>query len=238
MVLHGFMEKRSPKSPYAWQRRWLSLRKSFGGGFPAMYISWHKDYASPPKCRMPLNEVVSVQLSDTTPVTVAGDGKTYLVNDENLSKVRRRSCEFSLLTKARRFNFRTASLFEAVIEAAFLVANADGVFDEAEQTTFETVVSEACKNSVQQADLSALVADLREQLDEDGAAHRISMVAQVVSEGEHKLEVLRIAALMAHISGGVDDSERKLMDDLAQQFGLDQQAVDTALQQAQLALGR
>ena len=136
------------------------------------------------------------------------------------------------------FDPMAASLFEAVIEAAFLVANADGVFDEAEQSTFETVVAEACKNSVQRSELSALVADLREQLDEDGAAHRISMVAQVVSESEHKLEVLRIAALMAHISGGVDDSERKLMDDLARQFGLDQQAVDAALQQAQLALGR
>ncbi len=134
------------------------------------------------------------------------------------------------------FDPQAASLFEAVIEASFLVANADGVFDDSERDTFETVVVQACKNSVQRAEVSALVADLREQLDEDGQQRRIARVALVVHNREHKLEVLRIAALMAHISGGVADSERALLDQLASGFELTPQDVTSALEQARAAL--
>mgnify|MGYP002625456712 CR=1 FL=1 len=135
------------------------------------------------------------------------------------------------------FDPRAASLFEAVIEAAFLVANADGVFDDTERQTFEQVVAEACQNTVQPDDVSDLVSDLLDQLKEDGVAQRIQMISRVVGEHEHKLEVLRIAALMAYVSGGVDDSEREVMDSLAQSFELDASVVDSAIAQAQAALG-
>ena len=134
------------------------------------------------------------------------------------------------------FDPRAASLFEAVIEASFLVANADGVFDDNERETFEMVVAQACQNSVQRAEVNALVEDLRDQLDEDGQQQRIARVTLVVHEREHKLEVLRIAALMAHISGGVAASERALLDQLAGGFELTQQDVEAALEQARNAL--
>src|SRR5688572_20231420 len=70
------------------------------------------------------------------------------------------------------FDPRAASLFEAVVESAFLVANADGVFDDTERQTFERVVHEACHNTVQRSDVSALVSDLLDQLKEDGIAQR------------------------------------------------------------------
>ena len=135
------------------------------------------------------------------------------------------------------FDPLAASLFEAVIEAAFLVANADGVFDNTERETFEKVVAEACQNTVQKASLHALVSDLVDQLEEDGVDQRIKMVSTVVSSDEHKLEVLRIAALMAHISGGVDASEADIMAKLASGFGLADDAVETAVAQAKAALG-
>lgn len=135
------------------------------------------------------------------------------------------------------FDPRAASLFEAVVEAAFLVANADGVFDEKEREIFETVVAEACANTVQVDDVSLLVADLIEQFEEDGLERRIQMVSSVVQTDEHKLEVLRIAALMAWTSGGVDDSERALIHALARGFGLDEATVSTTLDQAQTLLG-
>jgi tellurite resistance protein len=134
------------------------------------------------------------------------------------------------------FDPQAASLFEAVVEAAFLVANADGVFDDAERHTFEQVVAEACQNTVQPASLHALVSDLLEQFDEDGLDRRLQMVASVVHSHEHKNEVMRIAALMAHISGGVHDSERRVLDKLAEAFGLGADAVGECLEQARQAL--
>ena len=134
------------------------------------------------------------------------------------------------------FDPRAASLFEAVVEAAFLVANADGVFDDTERQTFEQVVHEACHNTVQRSDVSSLVSDLLDQLEEDGVPTRVKMVAGIVGSKDHALEVLRIAALMAHISGGVDQTERDVMDQLASGLGLADGDVQAALDQAAAAL--
>jgi tellurite resistance protein len=134
------------------------------------------------------------------------------------------------------FDPHAASLFEAVVEASFLVAHSDGVFDETERQTFEKVVAEACQNTVQRGSLHALVSDLLEQLEEDGFDRRVKMVSLVVKSDEHKLEVLRIAALMAYVSGGVQDSERRIMDQLAEHFGLGADDVEQALSQAEKAL--
>jgi len=134
------------------------------------------------------------------------------------------------------FDPAAASLFEAVIEAAFLIANADGEFDETERQTFESVVAEACANTVQRGSLHALVSDLAEQLEEDGYEQRVKMVSLVVQTDEQRLEVLRIGALMAYISGGVDESERRILEQLSERFGLGSGEVDAAVSQAKKAL--
>ncbi len=134
------------------------------------------------------------------------------------------------------FDPSAAALFEAVVEAAFLVANSDGVFDDDERKAFESVVANACNNVVQISQLSALLADLCEQLTEDGMEKRTRMVARTITKRDHQHEVLRIAALMAHISGGVSESEREVMQQLAKGFDLEPAAVQTALDQAEAAL--
>jgi tellurite resistance protein len=131
---------------------------------------------------------------------------------------------------------QAAVLFEAVVEAAFLIASCDGVFDDDERMAFESVVAEACDNVVQMAQLDALVADLREQLAEDGIEKRARMVARAVLRRDHQLEVMRIAALMAHMSGGVSEHERSVLEQLARGFDLPSGSVDHALAQAELAL--
>jgi tellurite resistance protein len=134
------------------------------------------------------------------------------------------------------FDPAAAALFEATVEAAFLVANSDGVFDDEERAAFQEVVSEACSDQVQAGQLEALLADLCEQLAQDGIEKRARMVARTVTRRDHQLEVLRIAALMAHISGGVSDPERAVLDQLARGFELEGDAVDRALGEAEKAL--
>ena len=134
------------------------------------------------------------------------------------------------------FDPQAAAVFEAVVEAAYLVANADGVFDDEERSAFQSVVATACDNLVQLRQLQALTADFRELLAEDGIEKRARMIARTVSEREHQIEVLRIAALMAHVSGGVSAEEHAVIAELARGFALGADVVAEALQQAAAAL--
>ncbi|MFO0763162.1 MAG: tellurite resistance TerB family protein [Byssovorax sp.] len=134
------------------------------------------------------------------------------------------------------FDAGAAALFEATVEAAFLVANSDGIFDDEEKAAFQSVVIEACNGLIQPEQLDALLGDLCEQLNEDGIEKRARMVAKTINRRDHQLEVLRIAALMAHISGGVSDQERGCLYELARGFDLDAGAVDRALAEAEAAL--
>lgn len=131
------------------------------------------------------------------------------------------------------FDPAAAALFEAVVEAAFLVANSDGVFDDDERAAFQSVVANACGDVVQLSQLDALLADLCEQLAEDGIEKRTRMVARTITKSEHQLEVLRIAALMAHISGGVSAQERAVLEELARGFGLEETVVHEALSESE-----
>lgn len=134
------------------------------------------------------------------------------------------------------FDPRAAALFEAVVEAAFLVANADGEFDEGEQAAFQSVVVQAAGKSVEERQVQALLADLAELLEEDGLDTRIKMIGRTVTNQIHQREVLRVAALLAHISGGVSDVEKNVLNSLAQAFDLDDAAVSDAIAAAEKSL--
>jgi tellurite resistance protein len=140
------------------------------------------------------------------------------------------------LTQPTGFDPEVARLFEAVVEGAYLVANADGDFDDAEQAAFQHVVVTACAGAVSESQVSALLADLHDQLDEDGMGKRIEMVARTISREDHAREVLRVSSLLAHVSGGVSVVEREVLDKLAAEFKLAGAAVEQAIEEAAHAL--
>lgn len=140
------------------------------------------------------------------------------------------------VTQPTGFDPDAAALFEAVVEAAFLVAAADGEFDAAEREAFEHVVLSACEGTVGRGQVHALVADLEDQLEEDGLDKRVSMVTKTVSKAEHAQEVLRVAALIAHVSGGVSDVERDVLQKLTAEFSLGPEALARAIEEAAAAL--
>jgi tellurite resistance protein len=134
------------------------------------------------------------------------------------------------------FDPAAAALFEALVEGAFLVANADGEFDSEERAAFEEVVLAATKQHVSKEQLDALLSDFAELLAEDGQEKRIAAVSKTVTRPEQQGEVLRVAAFIAHISGGCSDVERQAMEKLAVGFGLPAGAVDDALSVASTIL--
>lgn len=140
------------------------------------------------------------------------------------------------LTLPTGFDPHAAALFEAVVEAAFLVANADDEFDDDERHAFESVVTQAVSGDVNQQQIKALLSDLAELLREDGIEARVTMVGRTVTKPLQQREVLRIAALLAHVSGGVSDVERSVLAKLATAFALGDDAVSDALSEAERAL--
>jgi tellurite resistance protein len=140
------------------------------------------------------------------------------------------------LTQPTGFDPEAARLFEAVVESAYLVANADGDFDDAEQAAFQHVVVTACGGAVAERQVSALLADLHDQLAEDGVDKRIQMLARTITREDHAREVLRVSSLLAHVSGGVSPVEREILDKLATEFKLAGAAVEQAIEEAAHAL--
>jgi tellurite resistance protein len=140
-------------------------------------------------------------------------------------------------TPGTGFDPVAAALFEALVEGAFLVANADGVVDEEERAAFEQVVANATSaGGPQQGHVHALLSDLDEALAEDGIERRIEIVSRAVTRPDHRSEVLRVAALVAHVSGGVSDPERGVMDKLAAALALESADVERAISDARAAL--
>ena len=135
------------------------------------------------------------------------------------------------------FDPEHAARFEAVVEAAFLVAYADGTFDAKEQHAFEHVVVAACAGRVNERQVRALLTDLETSLAEDGFDRRIRMVARHIRDLGQAREVLRVAALIAAVSCGVSAAERQLLAKLAAALDLGTAAVDAAIAEAERALG-
>jgi tellurite resistance protein len=134
------------------------------------------------------------------------------------------------------FDPQACALFEAIVEGAFLVASADGVFDEAERVTFENVVSASCGGTVAQKQISDLVADLEDQLQEGGLDRRIAAIGEHVAKKSHGKEVLRIAALLAQTSGDVSQVERGVLGRIARACQLEDGDVDAALADVKSAI--
>jgi tellurite resistance protein len=134
------------------------------------------------------------------------------------------------------FDPQAAALFEAIVEAAYVTSAADGARDDSEREAFAHVVAEACGGAVDEHQVRDLVADLHDHLKEDGVETRIRAIALAVKKPEHRLEVLRIAGLLAHVSGGVSDVARGVLEKLAAAFHLESREVDTALDRVKSAL--
>lgn len=140
------------------------------------------------------------------------------------------------LTQPSGYDPDAARLFEAIIESAFVVAHADGTFDAAEQTAFRRVVLLACAGRVAERQVTALLADLSEQLAADGIDKRIDVVGCAVRRPEQAREVLRVAALLAQVSGGVSPVEHDVLTRLAGKLGVHQSLLEEVLAEARNAM--
>jgi len=134
------------------------------------------------------------------------------------------------------FDPHAAALFESIVEGAYIVATADGVFDEEERRAFERIVTAATGGSVTQSHIADLIADLADQLSEDGLDTRLERLGAGIARREHALEVIRIAALIAQVSEDVSEIERSVLEKLAAACKLEPAEVDVALADVKASL--
>lgn len=134
------------------------------------------------------------------------------------------------------FDPHAAALFESIVEGAYIVATADGIFDEEERRAFERIVTAATGGSVTQGHIADLIADLADQLAEDGLDTRLQRLGAGIARREHAQEVIRIAALIAQCSEDVSAIERTVLEKLAAACKLEATEVDVALADVKTAL--
>jgi tellurite resistance protein len=169
----------------------------------------------------------------TRPTPVAARSTTSILSLAAASYGSRPTADSTVPTG---FDPIAVALFEAIVEGAYLVANADGVFDDRERRTFERVVLAACGGTVSSGQIAALVSDLSDQLQEDGMDTRLRSVGRAVTKKDHGREILRIAALLAQSSDEVSAVERSVLTRLAASCGLEPSDVDDALEDVRRAL--
>jgi tellurite resistance protein len=138
------------------------------------------------------------------------------------------------VTAPTGFDPAAAALFEGAVESAYLVATCDGALDPTEDAVLRAVISAGGPVSDKQVD--GLLLGLARAVALDGASERLSRLSYMVSKPAHQHEILRVAALVAHASGGVRPAERAIFDKIAQGFSLPASAVDAAVAEAESAL--
>jgi hypothetical protein len=135
-----------------------------------------------------------------------------------------------------RFDSAAAAVYEAMVEMTFLVAAVDGFLDDDARSDLMWLITAASNYFIQEEELEALLADLTEQLEEDGIEKRARMVSRTLVCADHQREGLRIAALTAYVFGGVSEHRRQVLEFLARFFQCDSDAVDQAIRQAEASL--
>ena len=120
---------------------------------------------------------------------------------------------------AARAEAASALVRDAMIEAVFLVAAADGKVTPLEIAQFADAV-EAIHHGGPDGDADALVTRMAERLQGEGPAARMAAVEAALVGSEHREAAYRMAASVAFVDDTIEDAEAKVLDGLARGLGI------------------
>lgn len=112
-----------------------------------------------------------------------------------------------------------ATLRAAVIEASYLVANADGSVSDAEAATLSTGMWEVTGHTIAQDQLQNLFEVAMARSDAEGADARFADVANDIQDEDWRRAALLIASAAAWRDGGVGVKQGLALQKLAKAFG-------------------
>lgn len=112
-----------------------------------------------------------------------------------------------------------ATLRAAVIEAAYLVANADGSVSDAEAATLSTGMWEVTGHTIDQDQIQSLFEVAMARSEAEGADARYEGVANDISDEDWRHAALLIASAAGWRDGGVGVKQGLALQKLAKAFG-------------------
>lgn len=129
-------------------------------------------------------------------------------------------------------------LFNAVVEAGYLVAAADGTVDSAELGTLKRAILTLAGDELSADELDALVDDLVDLRASEGESSRCKAVGALLAAHKAADEGLYLAAAIAYASNGLDRKELEILERIALAAGLSQASLVTLATQVRADLGR
>jgi tellurite resistance protein len=124
------------------------------------------------------------------------------------------------VTPPTGFDFEAGVLFEGIVESAFLVVAAEGPFEDVERRAFTQVVLEASGHRVAPRQIEIILADLAGHLRMEGFEARVRRLKARLVKPVHRREALLFAVLVAEISEGISEAQRRVLDTLTSAFEL------------------
>lgn len=108
-----------------------------------------------------------------------------------------------------------ALVFNAVVEAGYLVAAADGSVDPTELATLKSAVRALSEDEVSAEEIDTLVEDLIDLRRSEGEGARCEAVGRALLDSRSAEEGLYLAAAIAYVSAGLDARELAVMERIA-----------------------
>jgi tellurite resistance protein len=124
--------------------------------------------------------------------------------------------------------------FDALCEAMFLMAAADGKLHESEIDTLRGAIRELSDGGVRSTHIAAMVEGAQKRLAKDGLKARIQAVAAHLKNDVDTAEAAFVcASAIAFADDDIDDSENDVLNDLAEALDIDGDRAETLLDEMQ-----
>jgi tellurite resistance protein len=132
---------------------------------------------------------------------------------------------------------RQSSLIGAMIEAAYIVAKADGHVSESEHATLASTFSRALGDALDASQLEVYFNDAASRFDSEGRDARIEQVAANIEDPDRRRVALFAACAVAWRDGGVGTKDGLALQALARAFDIPIREMQELLGHAHAQLG-
>jgi tellurite resistance protein len=140
------------------------------------------------------------------------------------------SREAALVEHGTLLDQATPDVFLSVlVEAAYLLASADGVVSAPERQTLVSTIAHVLGGELPPEELVAMIDAFAEALTQDGRDRRLAAMGHALPDPPARRAVVAFAALIALCDREFVSEEREMLDLLGATFGLDQAAVRAIL---------
>lgn len=125
--------------------------------------------------------------------------------------------------------------FDALCEAMYLMATADGHLDATEEDTLRGAIRELSEGTVRSVHIRSMMEGAQARLAKEGKDARVKAIAAKLKDDEPTAEAAFVlAAAVAFADNEIADEENDLLNDLAEALGIDEEKANALLDEHQI----